>query len=307
MSENTPGGSVPPQNEPPVPPPPATTPPPAAPTPPPSAPVPPPAPPAGYGAPPPPAGYGPPPAGYAAPPPPAGYGPPPPTGGPNTTDDVIESVKYGWKKFTENVGPFVLGGLAWFIGLSIVIGIAYGILIASAIAGSDSSGNLGVAGGIGFGFGTFLFVAVVVLAAVLVQAAYLNVALRVSAGQPIQVADFFRLPNLGKVIPTALLVGLATGIGYALFVIPGIIVAFFATFAIAFALDRGLGAVDAIKASVDLVKNNVVPVILLVLAVYVVNAIGGALCGVGVLASYPVAYVAVAFMYRRLQNQPVAP
>lgn len=322
MTQNPPGGTWPPPSEPPAVPGPgsAATPPPPPP-PPPGGYTPPPAAPSGPGAPPllPPGAYAPPLAGgysappvpgYVAPPPPGGYAPPPQAGygpPPSDTDAVMDGVKYGWQKFTENVSTFLLGGLAWFIALGILIAISWGIFMGSVLGGTDASGSFSALGGIGFGIGTFLFVAVVAVGAVLVQAAYFNVALRLAAGQPIQVGDFFKLPNVGNAILTALLVGLATGIGYSLLVIPGIIVAFFSTFAIAFALDRGLGAVDAIKESVALVKNNIVPVLLLVLAVYVVNAIGSAICGVGILASYPVAYVAVVYVYRRLQHQPVAP
>ena len=321
MSENIPGGSVPPQNEPPAPPPvpptPPTppTPPPAAPVPPPAAPVPPaapptpPVPPAAPPAAPPPGGYAPPPPGYAAPPPPAaGYGYAP---APSGTDIVMDGVKYGWKKFTENVGPWIIGGLVWLFGLGIIASILWFAVFAAAFGTSNytigADGTVSaVGGGLGF-FGFSIFFGVVMLLAVLVQAAFLNAALHVSAGNALQVGDFFKFPNFGKVFTTALLVGLAEGVGFALCYIPGLIVMFFFSFAIIFALDRGLGAVDSIKASIDLVKNNVGTVLLTLLGVWIVTAIGSAICGIGIIAAYPIAYVLLVYVYRRIQNQEVAP
>jgi len=315
MSENIPGGSVPPQNEPPAPPPvpptPPTppTPPPAAPVPPPAAPVPPAAPPVPPAAPPvapPPGGYAPPPPGYAAPPPPAaGYGYAPQ---PSGTDIVMDGVKYGWKKFTENVGPWIIGSLIWGFGYVAVVSILYFAVFAAIISTAevDTYGNLtAVSGGLGV-IGWLLFFGVVILLGVLVVAAFYNAALVSSSGRELQVGDFFRFPNFGKVFGTALLVGLATGVGTMLCVIPGLIVAFFLAFSVLIALDRGLGAVDAIKASIDLVKNNVATVLLLWVAIAVLGAIGGAVF-IGSLVTMPISVVAAVYVYRRIQNQPVAP
>jgi len=148
---------------------------------------------------------------------------------------------------------------------------------------------------------------VIVLLAVLIEAAFINAALVTASGRKLEVGDFFRFPNFGKVFVTALLVGLIVGVGYLLCVIPGIVAAFFLAFALFFALDRGLSATDAIKASIDLVKNNVVVVLLLVVAAAILSFLGSLVCGLGVIVTIPVTVVAAAYVYRRLQNQPVAP
>lgn len=342
MSQNPSSGDSEPQDanppQPPVPPPSpesaaGSTPPPAASVPP-AAPPPPATPATGYGAPPPvaPPGYGPaptesgapggyPPApGYAPPPgggygPPAGgYAPPPPPGGyaaaPASGDIVIDGVKYGWKKFTENVGAYLLGGIVWFVGLTVLVSIAFAILLGSLTAQTalDASGNLVTTGGGGlFSLSGFLFIGVAMLLVVMVQAAYLNASLHVASGRRIAVGDFFKFPNLPNVFATALVVGILIGVGYSLFFLPGLIVQIFTTFAIIFALDRGFGPVEAIKASIDLVKRNFVTVLLLMLAVYVVTAIGSALCGIGILVAYPIACLATVYVYRRVQGQAVAP
>lgn len=325
MSENTPGGPTPPPNEPPAeqpaqptpPPPPAPEPVPPAPQPP-TAPPAPPTPPPGYAAPPPP-GYAAPPPGYAAPPPgyaapPPGYAAPPPAGyppvgPPSSTDVVMDGVKYGWKKFTENVGPWIIGTLIWWIGYAVVASILYFVVFAALFSNAqvDQYGNLtSISTGLGT-FGSLLFGAVIVLLAVLIEAAFINAALVTASGRKLEVGDFFRFPNFGKVFVTALLVGLIVGVGYLLCVIPGIVAAFFLAFSLFFALDRGLSATDAIKASIDLVKNNVVVVLLLAIAAAILSFLGSLVCGLGVIVTIPVTVVAGAYVYRRLQNQPVAP
>jgi uncharacterized membrane protein len=217
----------------------------------------------------------------------------------------VDAVKYGWKKFTENVGPFLIAGVVCFLAVGLLIGLLYGILFGAAMLADGRGSDAGF--GFGFGIGTILLIAIAALLAAFVQAAFINASLRIAAGQKLDVGDFFRLPNVSAALGTSIIVGLATGIGYALFWLPGVVIAVFTMFAIVFALDRGLGPVDAIKASIDLVKNNVVPALLLALAVYILSAIGSAICGIGILATVPIGVLAVVYVYRKLQNQQVAP
>lgn len=60
------------------------------------------------------------------------------------------------------------------------------------------------------------------------------------------------LPFIGL----ALLAGLAIGIGFLFFVIPGLILAFFLTFSAYILVDKKLGVIDSMKASFELVKAN---------------------------------------------------
>jgi uncharacterized membrane protein len=96
-----------------------------------------------------------------------------------------------------------------------------------------------------FAYGTF------------VQAAVLSGVLDIADGRPVTIGSFFKPRNFGGVILAALLVGLISAIGYLLCVIPGLIFGFFAIFTIAFAIDRGLPAVEALKASVATVRSDI--------------------------------------------------
>lgn len=323
-----------PPAEPPVPP----AEPPAAPPAPPAPPAPEPAPGGAY--PPPPApGYGPPAGGYPPPPAAGGYGQPqdpygqqPPAqqpygqqpygaqqqpyaqqpygqpagyGAPSGAG-VGEAFTWGWTKFTQNVGPIVLAVLAYLAVIFAVSLIAFAIFAGGAAASTDAYGNLRPGGGFALGFGTLVVLAIYVLLAAFMQAGVTRASLDVANGRRLEFASFFRFDNLGAVVVAVLLVGLGTAVGTLLFVLPGLVFAFFAQFTLFFVLDKGLGAVDALKASFVLVNRNLGTVVLLFLAVYAANLVGAAVCGIGQLVTYPLGLLATTYIYRRLQNEPVA-
>ncbi|GED12004.1 hypothetical protein [Cellulosimicrobium cellulans] len=274
-----------------------------------------------YGAPP--AGAYPPPAG---PPPAQPYGqqPPgqPPYGGqpgypppaapygqqgyPGQTVQVQDAFSYGWNKFTQNVGV-ILGGVLTYVAVLAGLSVAFwAILVGTAQTTVDPvTGEVSTAGGFAFGFGTFLFVAVLVVLGFLVQAAVVNVSLLVTRGKKLEYADFFRYPNLGTVILVALLIGLATGV-LAITIVGPIVFVFFAQFTLFYVIDKKLGVFDAFKASFTVVSRNLGTVVLLFLGVYLAQLVGTLLCYVGLLVALPVAQIATAYVYRRLNaEQPV--
>lgn len=268
--------------------------------------------------PPPPGAYPPPPAGSYPPPPGGGYGPPgamPPApqpygapGGPQAVG-IGEAFNYGWTKFTANVGPILLAVLVYGAVIAVIGGAFYFALIASAVtaANNDPYGSSSGMFGAGFGFGSIVFYIVIILLGYLAQAGMVRGALHITYGRPLEFKTFFQFDNLGGVIGASLLIGLGTGVGVVLCVLPGIVFAFFAQFALYFVLDKQQGAVEAIKSSFSLVNKNLGTVVVLFLAVYVVQAIGALVCGVGQLIAFPLTMIATAYMYRRMLGEPVAP
>ncbi len=68
-----------------------------------------------------------------------------------------------------------------------------------------------------------------------------------------------------------------------------------------------MGAVDAIKASYELVTQNLAHTLVYWLLASLITLVGACLCGLGLLVAIPVALVGYAYTYRRLQSQPVVP
>jgi uncharacterized membrane protein len=282
-------------------------------------------PPGGYGAPPPGnGGYGPPPGGYGLPPgggygpPPGGYGPPPGGGygppqggqpgygyGPPSVG-VGDAFNYGWLKFQQNVGPIVLAALAYFAAF-IVIAVLWNVLFVSALAfGTDETGTPNGAGFAGLLVSGALMALAASLLAFLVQAGITRGALAITYGRRLEIATMFRVDGLGQVILASILIAIASAIGFLLCYVPGLIVAFFTQFTVHFIIDKRLSAVDAIKASFGFVNRNLGTIVVFYLASLVAYFVGTLLCGVGLLVAVPVVIIAQAFLYRRLQGEPVA-
>lgn len=283
-----------------------------------------PAAPAGGPTPPPPGAYPPPPAG-AYPPPPAGAYPPPagayqppggayPAAGPGSNVDVVESFKWGWKKFTENVGPILIAILIYSAAMAAVVIVWYFVVAGALLKTTDprinDDGSISLGSNPGIGavlFAGALITLVAVLVGSIVQAGFIQGALRISRGEQLSLDTFFKFKNLTAVVVASVLVAVLTAVGYLLCYLPGIAVALLAQFTLYYVVDRGIGAVDAIKASFDLVVKNVGTTLLLFLGIMVVSAIGGLACGIGTLVAAPVALLAQAYVYRRLNGEPVAP
>lgn len=216
---------------------------------------------------------------------------------PGADIDVVEAFKYGWEKFKANLGVIVLGVLAFIAAIVVLYLIFFAIIMAAVSSGSSA------AAGMGF-FSIVLLAGFVMLLAVFMQASVVRVSLEISHGRPVTFASFFKFTNLGKVILTALLIGVASAIG-AFVVVGSLAVGFFTQFALFYVIDKGLDPIEAIKASVNLILKNLTPSILLYVGVYLAYAVGAAVCGVGLLVSVPVALLATTFVYRRLNGEVI--
>lgn len=235
------------------------------------------------------------PGGQATPPAagPPGYGAAPgygaPAGGAGGGTGVGEIVGYGWKKFQEFVGQIIVAVIIYVV----VIGVFsfLGNIISTSI---DS-----VIGSLIFSFLQLLVFSVISI--VLIRAVLLIV-----DGKPLDTAALFSSDNLGPYIIGAILYSLGTTIGLILCVIPGIIFAFLGYYWNFFVVDKGLEPVEAIKASINLVKENVGTVLVWAIVAWLLSVVGLMVCCVGYLVAAPVVFIGNAYLYRRLNNEPVA-
>lgn len=210
------------------------------------------------------------------------------------------------------------------LGVLAVIGIIFYALMAALAFGSAATcttvpgtvynnyqPTLDCSGGAGLGFfGTLVIggvgVAVMVIVSYLLQAGVVRMALALTRGEPISVGMLFITDRLGKVIAAGIMVGIATGIGYMLCYIPGIIIAFFCQFFIFYIIDKDLAPVDAIKASFSFVNRNLGTLVLLYLASALALFIGALVCYVGLFIAFPVVIIAQTYAYKKLNGQEVA-
>jgi hypothetical protein len=209
-----------------------------------------------------------------------------------------DSLTYGWEKFKAHAGAILVGLVVYAVAALVVFGITYATLLAAARGGDG-----GVAAGLVFG-GLTTFVALVV--GFLVQAGIIRAALAITRGEAPTSAHFFTTDKLGAVVVASLLVGLASAVGYALCYLPGIVVSYLTLFTLFFVIDKDMGAVDAIKASVQLTTQHAGVLIVFAIVSYLIILVAAVLCVLPLLVAFPVVVIAQAYLYRRLQDEPVA-
>ncbi|HEY2089145.1 MAG TPA: hypothetical protein VGH54_24360 [Mycobacterium sp.] len=286
-------------------------------------------PPPGYGAPPPPPpGYGPPPQpGYGPPPgypPPPGYRPPPgyPAASgygppPGAGFNVGDAVGWAWEQFKKNIGPLVLAALIYALIGVVVHGLVF-VLLGGATAdtsGVDSDYGASFSAGLD-AVGTLVLSVVSFVFGIFVQAAFLSGGLDLADGRPVTVSSFFKPRNFGTVVLAGALLSVISAV-LELLSLPGVLFAllsfvliavftFFAVFTIAFATDRALAPIDALKASFDTVRAHIGETLLSLLVQGLLVVAGFFACLVGILVTGPIALLVLVYTYRRLSGGPIA-
>jgi hypothetical protein len=203
-----------------------------------------------------------------------------------TTVDVGSAFSYAWKKFQQYTGPLLL--------IALFVALVY--LVFALISFSVDS----VAGRVVFEVISFFVGQVVTLG-------LYRAALMVTAGETPELGKVFTTDRLGEFIIGSLLYALIVVVGLILCIVPGVIAAVMLYFYGFYILDRNLSATDALRASYDLVRTHAGPVVALLLVALLVYFVGFLLCGIGVLVTGPIALIMVAYGYRVLNNEPVAP
>jgi hypothetical protein len=193
-------------------------------------------------------------------------------------------LSYGWTKFTQHAGVLIAIIVVPFL-IQLVIG-AIGFAVRDTVV---------------------LYALLQIASFVVSVAALLGItraALMITAGESFDFAKAFQYDRWGEWILFAIVYGLIVGIGLALCLIPGLVaIAFFGLSPFYF-VDGRMSLGDALSASYQAAtsKGLAFPVLLCV----IVGALGLILCFVGALITYPLAFIAVAYLYRYSVGQPVA-
>jgi uncharacterized membrane protein len=250
------------------------------------------------------------------PPPPPGPGPGAPMP-PQQPWDLGAALSYGWNKYVANVAQIIIAALVLVVGIAVIAivgALLIGLLVSPGTAecSYDSSGAWRcetddrtpflVAMALNLLLGAVLFVVAQIVGAGLIRGA-----LAITEGRPFEVAEVFRTDRLGPVVVTSLILGAATFVGLLLCYVPGLVVAFLTSYSLYFVIDKGLAPVDAIRASVDLVRNNLGTTIVWFIVGGLIAAAGSLICGVGLLLTLPIVLIGTAYTYKTLTGQPVAP
>lgn len=265
----------------------------------------------GGGYPPPPGNYPPPPQGPGGgyPPPPGNYPPPPPAydsgygrspaGPPPSEVSVGAALSYGWNKFKNNPGVWI-GALVVAAVISILVSLPFSV---GGNRDFDSFGDFSAS----FSLWQIIGNIVTAIVSYLISAALIRGALHEVDGRRPQFASFFEFRNVGAIIIASFLVGLMTGIGFVLLVIPGLVLMFLTWWTLEFVVDQDQDAISAIKSSFRAISSNWGTLLGLAVTLFFLNVLGTLLCLVGLLVTVPVSIIASTYAYRVTVRGAVAP
>jgi len=256
--------------------------------------------------------YAPPAAPYPGPPAPQ----PGPTGQAPLRFEITEVISGAWAVFTRQWMPLCVGMLIAGLIVAVPMIVLYvvgmfAVVAATSAAGSggdpDAAGVIAVAtfGGM---FGAMMLVMCLVMP--LFTGRLLRMGLTAVRGGTPTVGDLFTGEmRYGSMLALTLLQGMLIGVGYMLFVVPGVILALGLYFSAYLVIDQRMGAVDAMKASWKLTTGRKGEVFVVMLVFGLLSAACGMIPFVGHFIGYSLMLLGVSIVYLRLMGEwaPVLP
>jgi len=206
--------------------------------------------------------------------------------------DIGESLRFGWETFKSNVGFLIL--------IVLIFWVVEGIFSIPTYATRNP-------------VPVFIFNVIGFLISVFIAIATIKISLRFLAGGPGDFTDLYSgYDYFLSMLIGQILYGLLVLAGLILLIVPGIYWALKYQFYMYLIVDKDVGAVDAIKRSGQITQGEKGHLLLFWLAVIGINLLGAIACGIGLLITIPLTFLAHAHIYRRLEyaaeaSQPPAP
>lgn len=199
-----------------------------------------------------------------------------------------EAIKFGWETFKKRPW-FFIGAMAILVIASIVSEIPSSVVDSATGATEDNPSILG----------SLVSYALNVLISMGMTAFFL------AAHDNLEGADFSVLWHPSpywKFFATSFLATVAVTIGLVLLIVPGLIAMVLFMFSTFLVIDRELGPIEALKASMEMTKGQRWPLFGFILLCALVVFVGILALGIGVLVAGPVAGIAYAYAYRQLSG-----
>lgn len=219
----------------------------------------------------------------------------------------ISAIGEAWGIVSKNLVPFVLAGLAILV-VQQGLGQMGNLLGTGLTAGMTRNPDTVMTGFIvQLGVAMPFSILGAALSAIIAGSVVLMALKAVRGGTP-EVGDIalgFTTNPIGLLV-AGFLVGLGTTLGSVLCIIPGLVLAGLWFVTTPFMLDRGLGPIEAMAASWNAMKDNMVMAAVIALLAGLVSFLGVCACGFGVLVTIPLLYVTQAIIYEDLtaDDQP---
>ena len=199
---------------------------------------------------------------------------------------IGDAVTYSWNACWQNLGPVMLVSLIVLAGNGLV-----------AVLGAVFSGAA-----MGYAFGLFG-----ILINLLLVFGLLRAALSVVEGRPVALAEAFRPDGFGPFLLASVVFLLGIYVGIRLWVVPGLLFGVvFQFYGFVVAEHPDVGPVVALRRAAALTKGVRVRLFGLAAVLAFLNLAGVMLCFLGLVVTYALSAVALAYVYRLLSGQPIA-
>lgn len=203
----------------------------------------------------------------------------------------------GWKLFTQQWGAWVVHMLAFVLVMLIPIIPFYAVAVAASLAAASTDHPEG-ASILVFLMMLIMIPLVMAAASFLLGGAYKS-AMKQLRGEPFRIGDLFSAGDCFlRVWGVVLLVAILGAIGGMLCILPAFIVQGLCFFAIPLVVERRMGPIEAIQASIAATKKDWLMFTVFALVVQIIASAGSILCYVGLLASYPLLFTITSVAYR---------
>jgi hypothetical protein len=234
--------------------------------------------------------------------------PPPPGGGSGL--EATEAISFGWNAVTKDFAgvalPLAVAGVVSTLPSGVISGIRGGVVGALTASGSvDPTALMLINGG-----GSLISYLISIIVQAYMLGGIVQFALRVARGEKPEFGVVFSggrffAPMLGA----TLLYTLGITVGFMACIVPGLFL--FAGWIAysAFVVDKGLGGVEALKASWQATTPHRTNIIVYALLSMLVGVVGVLACCIGaLLVSFPVLMIGNAYVYLKLiGEQPRLP
>lgn len=223
---------------------------------------------------------------------------------------VAPAVSWAYDSFRRFSGPF-LGLAAVVVVLQLLQQLVTRPLqtiaddcLAAETPGQVNACSTAVGGAL---VASVLVLVVFVVLTLIASVGVYRAALRTTRGAvPSVKADLLTSEHLGSFVLTQIVAAVLVVIGLLLCIIPGLILIYLFQFSGFYAIDRGTGPIENLKASARAVRSAKGAALATIVFGSLVMALGVACCGLLTLITLPFVALFTAHMYRQFNGEPIA-
>jgi hypothetical protein len=218
-----------------------------------------------------------------------------PVGNPQIRFDVIGEA---WQMFKANTGAWVAAMAVYFVLVFAISALIGGVMGGSSMPAPGLPGESPAP--------AMPNIPVMIISQLLqtiiitfLMGGIFRMATKQVRGETPTLGDMFSVGDvLLNLVLAAVLTTIAYFVGLMLCVVPGLLIIGGLMFTYPLIVDRKLAAVEAMQQSWAALKGQYFMAFLFLLVVGIVASLGALLCGIGILATYPIYPLAIAIMYR---------